>query len=64
MQLVFDNAKTIEKRKGSKYTYALRSEDDDPIKVRLTIEAETKEELEQIVKKTLDKPVEMTLKNL
>lgn len=64
MYLVFDNAKTIEKKKGSKYTYALRTQDDDPIKVRLTIEAETKEELEQIIKKTLERPVEITLKNL
>jgi hypothetical protein len=62
--LIFDNAKTIEKKKSNKVTYALKTEDDKPVKVRLTIEAEKPEILEQLVKKLLDSPVELTLKNL
>jgi hypothetical protein len=62
--LIFDNAKTVEKKKSSKITYALKTEDDDPIKVRLTLEAESNEVLEKLVKKILDSPVELVLKNI
>lgn len=62
--LEFDNTKTVKKRKGSKFTYALRTKDDDPIKVRLTLEAEDEEVLKEIIKETLDKPVGMVLRNL
>lgn len=62
--LEFDNAKTVEKLNGSKVTYALRTEEDTPVKIRLTLEAKDPKILERIVHKSLTAPIQMILTNL
>jgi len=63
IELVFDNAKTVERKTGSKTTYALKTDDDHPVKVRLTLEAKDPKILDEIVKKVLDASVTMKLTN-
>lgn len=67
MILKFKEQKSTEKpnKKQNKVEFVLV--DDDPeidVKVTLKLESDNLESLEDIIEKTMDKPVEMTLKNL
>lgn len=67
MLLKFKESVTTDKPNKKLNKVKFNLVDDDPeldVKITLALESDNAEKLEQIVKKVMDKPVEMTLKNL